>query len=148
MDAVLDYEAHGRATYEAARPPKWLITIPGGTHAGISGTASTAASAFDNADLVSCTTIEMNPHIDAESLAALAESAGGQTAAEVLATCPGPCSGDGPLPKALSPVEQVNVIEQALVAFVLGTLGEDPRALAWLGEVPPELVEGVAVERE
>ena len=88
----------------------------------------------------------MNPHLTAESLAALAEGAGGLPAAEVLAACPAPCSGEGPLPKALSPLLQVDIIERALVAFVLGTLGEDPRALAWLSEVPPEVLEGVSVE--
>lgn len=142
LDAVLPYQVHALPLFEAAPTPKWLVLAKDGTHAGIAGTAASLADHFENADLVSCHSLSNNENATGEKLAALAEQAGGGTVAEILERCGRPCPGEGELPPALGALRQVAILERALVAFVLGTLGNQPAFLDYLeNDLPAECPE-------
>ena len=132
LDEVVPYSAHALRMFAAARAPKWLVSIQGGTHTGIAGIGAAMVSTMANPDKVGCVAMTTNANVSAEALAQLAADAGGETVAAVLNRCPSPCSREGELPPALSSLVEVDIVELALVSFFQARLGGDAAYGAFL----------------
>jgi predicted dienelactone hydrolase len=130
-DAVVAYPENGPATYHKARGPKYFLSIVGGTHTAMAGLARPMFSLLGNTDAIGCDALAGNPSVSAEALATLSQEFGGVDYEQALTLCPVPCTAPA-TDQPIDGLRQLELVEQSLVAFFVGTLAPDPRFLSFL----------------
>jgi len=124
LDAMIDYDSHGRAVLERARNAG-LVTIENGSHTGFASIADPLFRFVDHPDSIGCGALMENIDVDpAENPFA---GLGGPEQG-ILADAEGvlPCQGD--FPEALHPGRQQMVTRLAATAFLEGVFATDPAA--------------------
>ena len=129
IDAILPYEQNARAAYACAQPPKYLVTIHGGTHTGFAD-AGAAFERENNADYASCTALAGGGSDDMQLDAFIEGSAAGTEPAD----CPPRCSGPRPLPRGIRPSRQRLLRVLTVFPFLQATLRGDDSARRFVEE--------------
>jgi predicted dienelactone hydrolase len=128
IDAITPYEENALFAYGEAHPPKYLVTLMGGTHTGFSA----AAALFENqnnADDVGCGAL--GPAISNSDLS-LIDILGGAGAGIIAGDCPAPCAGPKPLPRGMRPSRQRTLTVLSILPFFESTLRGDAGDRAFL----------------
>ena len=128
IDAITPYKENTLFAFGEAAPPKYLVTLMGGTHTGFSAAAGIFESQ-NNADDVGCGAL--GGGITGEDLGLL-DLLGGSDAGVIAGDCPSPCSGPKPLPRAMRPSRQHTLTVLSIFSFFESTLGGDARARVFL----------------
>ena len=128
IDAITPYKENTLFAYGEADPPKYLVTLIGGTHTAFSA----AASLFEtqnNPDDVGCGALGGGlTGIDPSLL----ELLGGAGAGIIAGDCLLPCSGPKPLPHAMRPSRQHTLTVLSIFPFLESTLRGEVRAHEFL----------------
>ncbi len=128
IDAITPYKENTLFAYGAAAPPKYLVTLIGGTHTAFSA----AAGIFENQnnpDDVGCGAL--GGSLSGGDLSLL-DLLGGADAGIIAGDCPLPCSGPKPLPHAMRPSRQHTLTVLSIFPFFESTLHGDARANEFL----------------
>lgn len=135
-DRILSYPEHGPPTYANANPPKYFLTLEGGTHTAMAGLAMPLLRVMGNSDDVGCQTMEGNPSLDPDALAEMSSEAGGVDFATAQG-CPAPCT----VPITMTMMDaarQLELVQRATVAFFVARFMGDDRYEAYLREALTE----------
>ncbi len=132
-DAILTYPENGPSTWARANPPKYFLTLDGGTHTSMAGLAMPLMEVLGNTDDVGCQTMEDNPSLDPDALAGMSSEFGGVDFATVREECPAPCSVTVNAPM-MDPHRQLDLVHQSMIAFFVARLQGDDRYEAYLRE--------------
>lgn len=123
LDDLVSYDENALMTYNAARAPKYLVTLDDATHTALAGLALGMVSMFENPDWIGCSALDGNQSITAEALAAMSEDFGGKDFDTVMTLCPAPCVNAGAFPPAMGAERQIRLLYLSLVAFTEAHLG-------------------------
>jgi len=130
-DAILTYPENGPPVWERANPPKYFLTLEGGTHTSMAGLAMPLMEVLGNTDDVGCQTMEGNPSIEAEVLAEMSAEFGGVDYATAMDQCPAPCTLEVP-EGAMDPHRQLELVQRSTIAFLVARFQGDLRYEAYL----------------
>ena len=130
-DALIFYDESAPLIFEAAGPPRWLVTLIDGTHTGFVHDTAELLDGLPHADSVACGFITDNIPTDVspEYAAWMAELGGDQTLTDV---CTPACSDDAMLERGMSTLRQVELADVAVRAFLSGVFRDDDVALRFL----------------
>jgi len=137
LDDLVYYEQNAPPAFEAAQPPKYLVTLDGATHTALAGLALGMVEQFDdfkNPDWIGCTSMASNESITAEALAAMSEAFGGKDFDTALAECPAPCAFADDFPPAMKAAREIELLYLTLVSFTEAYLGEKSGYVRYLKE--------------
>lgn len=131
QDDVIYYPENAVAAFEAVTGPRWLVTLAGGTHAGMAGLATELLSMAGNTDDISCTSMRANGTVTAAALARMATTFGADPAS--VAGCTVPCTLPVTMTPGMDPARQVRMVRLAMVAFLEAFVaGDDGSGEAFL----------------
>lgn len=142
-DAIIPYEANGRAPFEAMAGPRALVTLAGGTHVGFASAAATLFDAIPDPDGIGCSALGTN--LEGQSFGSLAERAGFGDRRPDIDSCPAPCASPPPVPK-LGTKAQAALLPLTVGAFLRGHFASDPTLTRYLFERLPHDHPEAAVE--
>jgi predicted dienelactone hydrolase len=128
IDAITPYTENTLFAFGEVNPPKYLVTLIGGTHTGFSA----AAGLFENqnnADDVGCGALGSS--LTGGDLS-LVDLLGGGAAGIIAGDCPLPCSGPKPFPYAMRPSRQHTLTVLSIFSFFEDALQGDASARAFL----------------
>ncbi len=132
-DAILTYPENGSPTWERANPPKYFLTLEGGTHTSMAGLAMPLMEVLGNTDDVGCETMADNPSLDPEALAEMSSEFGGVDYATVMDQCPAPCTVTITEPM-MDAHRQLKLVQRSTIAFLVARLQGDDSYEAYLRE--------------
>jgi predicted dienelactone hydrolase len=121
IDAITPYKENTLFAFGEASPPKYLVTLMGGTHTGFSAAAGIFESQ-NNADDVGCAALGSDLSDGDLSLLSLL---GGADAGIIAGDCPLPCSGAKPLPRGMRPSRQHTLTVLSIFPFFESALRGD-----------------------
>lgn len=130
-DAIISYAENGLPAFEHAMPPKYFLSLKGGTHTLMAGLAKPLATLLGNTDDIGCDSLAGNESVSPEALARMSEEFGGLDYEDALAHCPAPCMA----PAADSPMDgllQLELLQKSMIAFFVARLVPDLRYEAFL----------------
>ena len=125
LDAVLPYAAHSLFAYGLANPPKWLVTITGGTHMGFGENACTSfLNQANNPDDIACPA-------SSGYYPAVVEGLGGSGVGLVIADCQN-CPRPRPFSRSIRPCRQNDLTILSVYPFFEAILRGDQAARGFL----------------
>ena len=148
MDEIIYYKENGPPNFAAAQPPKYHVTIEGGTHTALAAMAVGMSSLYENPDVIGCLALKSIDSVSAESLAEMAEDFGGKDYETVLSQCPAPCANAGAYPPALGAARQVELVTLSFAAFTEAYTGDQQAYRNYLQKILGPNNDEVTVEYE
>ena len=129
LDAIVPYQQNAVFAFGEANPPKYLATITGGSHTGFAD-GTQVFDAQNNVDDIGC--FALRGTLSEGGDQSLLDELGGAGAGIIAGDCPAPCSGSGPLPRAIRPSRQQQLTILTIVPFFEATFRGDQRARHFL----------------
>ena len=131
-DEILDYASNGPPAYQRAQPPKYFLTLDGGTHTAMAWLAKPLLDVLGNTDDVGCDTVGDNPTLDPATLAQLSADLGGVDYETALTECPAPCTTSPASAGTMDADRQLELIALSFTAFFEARIHGDLRYEAFL----------------
>ncbi len=129
IDAIVPYQGNGLFAFEEANPPKYLVTIAGGSHTGFTSGIEAIFNNANNPDDIGCRALG-GPTGNVDS-PVLIDSLGGAAAGIVGGMCPEGCT-RGTLPRSIRPSRQQQLTILTIFPFFEAYLRDDARARQFL----------------
>jgi len=131
IDAFAPYQPNALFAFGEANPPKYLVTIAGGTHIGFTDGIDVIFQNVNNPDDIGCRSLGGDT-LDVDSPAVI-DSLGGAAAGIVSGMCPGSCT-NRILPRSIRPARQQQLTILSIFPFFEAYLRDDARARRFLDE--------------
>jgi dienelactone hydrolase len=134
IDAIVPYAENAVLAYQEAPPPKYLLTLVGGSHTGFADGSQFLDSAT-NLDDIGCAALAAATGENSGWSTDFLERLGGAAAGVVAGDCPYGCV--GPLPPSIRGTRQQELATLGVVPFMEAALRHDGRARNFLEHVLP-----------
>jgi predicted dienelactone hydrolase len=128
IDAIVPYEANAVFAFTEAQPPKYLVTIAGGSHTAFTDGAAIFESA-NNPDDVGCSALSSSGTDDSHT--SLIDLLGGPAAGIINGVCPPGCTSKRQ-PRSIRPSRQHQLTLLSIFPFFEAYLRGDARAREFL----------------
>ncbi|MFQ5668156.1 MAG: alpha/beta hydrolase family protein [Candidatus Binatia bacterium] len=132
IDAIVPYVENAVFAFAEANPPKYLVTILGGSHTGFADGIELLVENQNNPDDLGCRALGGNSAAD--SGASFLERLGGPAVGIIMGECPLPCAGPRPLPRSIRPTRQHDLTLLSIFPFFEATLRDNRSARRFLEE--------------
>jgi len=129
IDAFVSYQANAVFAFHEANPPKYLVTIAGGSHVGFGNGIDVLLAGVNNPDDIGCRSLGGKP-LDVNSPAMLA-SLGGAAAGIISGVCPRSCATVQQL-RSIRPARQHELVLLSIFPFLESYLRGDASARSFL----------------
>lgn len=129
IDAIVPYAENAVLAYQDARPPKYLLTLVGGSHTGFADGSQFLDSAT-NLDDIGCAALAAGTGNESGWPSDFLDHLGGAAAGVVAGNCPYGCA--GPLPPSIRGARQQELTTLGVVPFIEATFRNDRRARQFL----------------
>jgi len=127
IDAIVAYQQNAVFAFGETNPPKYLVTIAGGSHTGFSN-AALLFQGVNNPDDIGCGALGGGADDSGDSLV---DRLGGADAGIIMGDCPPGCA-DPNLPHAIDAKRQHDLTIASIFPFFEAYLRDDNRARAFL----------------
>jgi predicted dienelactone hydrolase len=131
IDAFAPYQANALPAFGEANPPKYLVTIAGGSHIAFTDGIDVIFQNVNNPDDIGCRSLG-DATLDVDS-PAVVDSLGGAAAGIVAGFCPASCTNQS-LPRSIRPTRQLQLTILSIFPFFEAYLRGDARARLFLDE--------------
>jgi dienelactone hydrolase len=128
-DQIANYTANGADPYQAAKSPKMLVTLLGGTHVGFAGTFAQFLDGVENPDQVGCAALLDT--LKGQTLSGLVDAFGFEEGQTNVESCVEPCSGEA-VEQTMKPSRQMEISQAVVGAFLRAHLSDDAQAMVFL----------------
>ena len=125
IDAIVAYQENGVFAFSEANPPKYLVTIIGGSHTGFTDGIELFDETVKNPDDIGCRALSGVTGGDETSQSFL-DQLGGTSAGVFMGDCPQICV--GPRPRSIRSARQHELTILSIFPFFEATLRNDARA--------------------
>ncbi len=130
IDAIVPYQANATFAFGEANPPKYLVTIAGGSHTGFTDGIEVIAEGSNNPDDLGCRSLGRTGTLDSPTLI---ESLGGAEAGIIAGVCTAGCT-SARQPRSIRPSRQHQLTILSVFPFFEAYLRGDARARRFLDE--------------